>query len=122
MSLFEPGDACANHAALCQNVATWPVLVGEEGTRDMMLSSPIILYDYPQVAAESSFDFCDGTEIDEMLALRVMTLTDREKRLMRSLDVRGGEILQRTESLPEEHWRKLHGAIRGLKPIGNSRS
>ncbi len=29
------------------------MLVGEEGERNTMLSSPIILYDYPQIAAES---------------------------------------------------------------------
>ncbi len=116
VSLLDPGDSHANQAALCQNAATWPVLVGEKGERDMMLSSPIILYDYPQIAPESGFDFCDGTEIDEMLALRIMTLTDEEKRLMQSLDVRADQILKRTESLPEEHWMKLHGAIRALKP------
>lgn len=116
VSLLEPGDSLALAAGLCRNVGTWPVLVGQPEARDMMLSSPIILYDYPQVAPESDFDFFDGTEIDEMLALRVMTLTDEEKRLMKSVDSRARGILDRTESLSQEHWMKLHGAIRGLKP------
>ena len=43
-------------AAGCQNVGTWPVLAGEEGQRNLMLSAPIILYDYPQIAPESPGD------------------------------------------------------------------
>ncbi len=120
VSLLEPGELRAPAAALCQNVATWPVLVGAADDRDMILSSPIILYDYPQIALESGFDFCDGTEIDEMLALRVLTLTDEEKRLMQNLDLRTNEILKHTESLSPEHWMKLHGAIRGLKPVSTT--
>jgi hydrogenase maturation protease len=116
VSLLEPGDSLALAAGRCRNVGTWPVLVGEPEARDVMLSSPIILYDYPQIAPESEFDFCDGTEIDEMLALRVMTLTDEEKRSMQSIDGRARAILDRTRSLPQEHWMKLHGAIRGMRP------
>ena len=52
----------------------------------MLLCSPIILYDYPQIAPESAGDFFDGTEMDEMLALRVLTLTDAEKQEMRQGD------------------------------------
>ena len=44
-----------------------------------MLSSPIILYDYPEIAQESPGEFFDGTEIDEILTLRVLTMTDQEK-------------------------------------------
>ena len=49
------------------------MLVGEEGERDTMLSSPIILYDYPQIAPESPGSLFDGTEIDEILSLRILT-------------------------------------------------
>jgi hypothetical protein len=62
--------------------STWPVLVGEDGEKRRMLSAPIILYDYPRIAPESPGDYFDGTEIDEMLALRIKTLTDEEKREM----------------------------------------
>jgi hypothetical protein len=82
-----------------------------------MLASPIILYDYPQIAPESAGDLCDGTEIDEILMLRIMTLTDDEKSAMRSLDPISREILERTELLPEEQFSKMHGAIRGLRPV-----
>ncbi len=80
-----------------------------------MLSSPIILYDYPQIAPESPGDLFDGAEIDEILMLRIMTLTDDEKREMRQSDDRARQILERTESLPDEQFMKLHGVLRGLR-------
>jgi len=116
VSLIDPPEFCAHAAEECKNVGTYPVLAGEEGHRDVMLSSPIILYDYPQIAPESAGDLCDGTEIDEILSLRILTLTDEEKREMRQSDERARRILERTESLQEEQWLKLHGVLRGLRP------
>ena len=104
-------------ASRCQNVGTWPVLAGEKGQRDSMLSSPIILYDYPEIAPESPGDLFDGTEIDEILTLRIMTMTDQEKSEMRHSDERARRILERTEALPPEHLAKLHGALRGLRTV-----
>jgi hypothetical protein len=116
-SLLEPPLNCELLAARCQNVGTWPVLAGEQDSRQVMLSSPIILYDYPQIAPESAGSLFDGTEIDEILSLRIMTLTDDEKREMRQSDDRAREILERTENLPEEQFMKLHGVLRGLHPM-----
>src|SRR5262249_37658675 len=76
VSLLYPPEPWREAAAACHNVGTWPVLVGEEGEKDTMVSSPIILYDYPQVAPESPGEFFDATEIEEMLMLRVLTLTE----------------------------------------------
>ncbi|HMF56130.1 MAG TPA: hypothetical protein VK619_07275 [Pyrinomonadaceae bacterium] len=118
ISLLDPPEAFREHAAACSNVGTWPVMVGEEGARDCMLSSPIILYDYPQIAPESAGDLFDGTEIDEILTLRIMTLTDEEKREMRSSDERARQILERTETMPPEQLMKLHGVVRSLRPSG----
>jgi len=120
VSLLDPTETCAESAAKCNNVGTWPVLVGMVGQRDMLLSSPIILYDYPQIAPESDGDFYDGLEIDEMLALRVMTMTDEEKREMRQTDIRARQILERTEGMLSGELQKLHGAIRHLKPSKRS--
>jgi hypothetical protein len=117
VSALDPPEHLKKAAAGCNNVGAWPVLAGEEGRRDLMLASPIILYDYPQIAPESPGDLCDGTEIDEILALRILTMTDEEKAEIRGGDVRAREILERTEMLPAEHFRKLHGALRGLRPI-----
>lgn len=121
VSLLDPPDEFRDAVAHCNNVGTWPVLVGEEGERNVMLSSPIILYDYPQIAPESSGDLFDGTEIDEILTLRILTLTDEEKREMRSADERARKILERTETLPAEQLMKMHGAVRGLRPARKER-
>ncbi|MES1260519.1 MAG: hypothetical protein ABUS49_02195 [Acidobacteriota bacterium] len=117
VSLLDPPEAYREEAAQCKNVGTWPVLAGEPGTRDTLLSSPIILYDYPRVAPESEGDYFDGTEIDEMLALRVLTLTEEEKREVRQGDERARRILERTERMPHDHMLKLHGAVRGMTPV-----
>jgi hypothetical protein len=122
VSLLEPPEYLKDLATSCQNIGTWPVLVGAEGERDTMLSSPIILYDYPQIAPESPGDLFDGTEIDEILALRIMTMTDEEKREMRSTDDRARKILERTEALPFEHLVKLHGTMRELHTLDEETS
>ena len=89
---------------------------GAEGERDCLLSSPIILYDYPQVAPESPGDLFDALEIDEILTLRILTLSDREKAEIREGDDRARQVLERSESMPPEQLMKLHGALRGLRP------
>ena len=117
VSLLAPPEQMREQAASCKNVGTWPVLVGEEGQCDTVLSSPIILYDYPQIAPESAGDLFDGTEIDEILSLRIMTLTDEEKREMSQSDERARQMLERTETMPVEQFMKLHGVLRGLRPL-----
>lgn len=115
VSLMDPPDRYRKAAAACRNTGTWPVLAGREGDRSLMLSSPIILYDYPQIAPESAGDFFDGTEIDEILTLRVLTMSDEEKMEVRAGDDRARNILERTEALPREAFAKMHGAIRSLR-------
>src|SRR5262249_10797880 len=112
VSLLDPPEAFMHAAASCRNSGAWPVLVGVAPKRDCMLSSPIILYDYPQVAAESPGDYFDGTEIDELLTLRVLTLTEREKDEVRQSGEPARHILERAESLTAEDLLNMHGAIR----------
>jgi hypothetical protein len=116
-SLVDPPDDMRDVAAACVNDGVWPVLVGEPGAHDCLLASPIILYDYPQVATESAGDLFDATEIDEILALRILTLTDEEQAEARASDDRVRQILDRTASMPAEHWARLHGAVRGLRRV-----
>jgi hypothetical protein len=116
ISLLEPPEELQAAAKACQNVRTWPVLVGNAGERDAMLSSPIILYDYPQIAPESPGALFDGTEIDEILSLRIMTLSNEEKEQMRQ-DERTREILERTEALTPAQFMKMHGTIRNQRPL-----
>jgi hydrogenase maturation protease len=104
----------------CQNDGNFPVLAGDEKDRDMLLCSPIVLYDYPKIAPESAGDFYDATEMDEMLTLRVMTLTDQEKNEMGEADDRVRNLLRRTEESAREQLMKTHGTIRGMRPTGGS--
>jgi hypothetical protein len=115
VSLLDPPEWARQAVASCANLHTWPVLVGDEGERDIILSSPIILYDYPQVAAESPGDLFDATEIDEILALRTMTLTDDEKAEARATDSHGAAIIDRVDTLPPEILDRLHGAVRYVR-------
>ena len=119
LSLIDPPAQRASFAADCRNIGTWPVLVGDEekGEQDAMISSPIILYDYPKIAPESPGDLFDAAEIDEILTLRILTMTEQEKREMRQVDEQARRILERTETLPAEQFLKMHGALRSLKPV-----
>jgi hypothetical protein len=116
ISMLDPPAHLQAVVETCRNQGTWPVLVGEEGKRDKILSSPIILYDYPKVAPESKGPFFDGAEIDEMLALRVLTLTDDEKREMMAADPRTKAMLERCEALNGHDFATLHGALRTAEP------
>jgi hypothetical protein len=115
VSSLDPPEHLKIAAGGCRNIGSYPVLVGDEGQRELVLCAPIILYDYPQIAPESPGDLFDGTEIDEILALRILTMTDAEKLEVRNGDDRARRILERTEMLPPEHFQKLHGALRGLR-------
>jgi hypothetical protein len=111
LSMADPPDWAADDARQCVNEHTWPVLVGPDGARDAMLSSPIILSDYPKVDPRSRGDFYDACEIDELLVLRTLTLTDEEKRQVRATDPRARQLLDRVHDLPEQHMAQLHGAV-----------
>ncbi|HKD67210.1 MAG TPA: hypothetical protein VKB84_10250 [Candidatus Binataceae bacterium] len=118
ISLLDPPHWAADAVQLCSNVRTWPVMAGEPGQDDLILSSPIILEDYPRVAPESPADMFDATEIDEILTLRTMTLTDEEKREARATDPRAAAIIDRVDNMPSEMLDRLHGAIRYLREAG----
>lgn len=115
VSLMDPPEPVRAAAEACRNERAWPVLTGERGARDTVLSSPIILYDYPELAPESPGELFDSTEIDELLTLRIMTLTDEEKAQARATDARAAELVDRANSMPREIFERLHGAIRYLR-------
>ena len=114
ISMTDPPEWASAEVAACHNQATWPVLAGPG--RDLMLSSPVILYDHPEIAPESNGDLFDATEIDEILTLRTLALTDEEKREARATDPRAADLIDRLDGLPPEMMEKLHGAIRYLEP------
>lgn len=112
VSLTDPPDTLRDAAAACRNVRSWPVLVGEPGERETMLSSPIIVADYPEIAPESAGELFDGTEIDEILSLRILTLTDDEQREMSQSDERARLLLERTQALAADQLMMMHGTMR----------
>ncbi|HEV8713763.1 MAG TPA: hypothetical protein VGX03_13165 [Candidatus Binatia bacterium] len=117
VSLIDPPEWARDAATACVNLRAWPVLVGEKGRRDVMLSAPIILYDYPQVAPESPGDLFDLTEIDELLTLCTMALSENERREVRGTDGRGAAILDRIDNLPDEILGRLHGSVRYFRAV-----
>jgi hypothetical protein len=117
LSMTDPPEWATGAVAQCENAGTWPVLAGPEGCRDLLLSSPVILSDHPEVAAESAGDLFDATEIDEILTLRTLALTDAEKRAARSTDRRAADLLDRLDHLPPEMLDRMHGAIRYLRSV-----
>ncbi|MEU0685598.1 hypothetical protein [Streptomyces uncialis] len=117
LSVTDPPRWAAPAVAGCRNEHTWPVLAGEPGHDQVVLSSPIILEDHPRIAPESPGALYDATEIDEILALRTAALTDREKREARGTDDRAGAVIELADSMPPEVLERLHGAIRALDAV-----
>ena len=116
ISMVDPPEWARAGVESCQNTGTWPVLAGGAGTRDVMLSAPIILYDHPTVAPESPGDMFDATEIDEILTLRTLALTDAEKREARATDPRAAALIDRVDTMDGPTLDRLHGTIRRLHP------
>ncbi|MDN5856993.1 MAG: hypothetical protein L0H84_00060 [Pseudonocardia sp.] len=116
LSMTDPPQWARPFAQECENTGTWPVLAGPQGRDDLLLSSPIILADHPQLAPESTIDLFDGTENDEILTLRTMALTDAEKAEARATDPRAASIIDAVDALPPEILERLHGAIRSMGP------
>ncbi|SDN20064.1 hypothetical protein SAMN04487981_10446 [Streptomyces sp. cf386] len=117
LSMTDPPEWAKGAVAACRNLHTWPVLAGEPGRADLVLSSPIILEDHPAIAPESLGALYDATEIDEILALRTAALTDEEKREARGTDARAAAVIDLADSMPAEVLERLHGAVRGLREV-----
>jgi hypothetical protein len=112
VSLLEPPPAAAGAVARCIQHRCFPVLAGPPGTHDVLLVSPIILYDHPEVAEQSNTALYDCTEIDEILTLRVMTMTDEEKAQARATDPRAAQIIDQCDAMSPEAMARLHGVLR----------
>ncbi len=108
VSSAEPPGWAARAASACKSDGLYPVLVGERD--DLLLATPIMLPDRPQLALESPGDLSDATEIDELLALRVRTLTDHDKRLARATDPRAARIIDHVAALDDARLERLHDA------------
>jgi hypothetical protein len=112
VSLRDPAPSLAAAAAACRQDGLWPILVGERSQRDTMIGAPIILEDYPEIAPESPSSLFDGTEIDEILTLRILTLAPDERDEIAAGDPRVRALLARTEALDSAQLAQLHGTMR----------
>jgi hypothetical protein len=108
ISMTDPPEWARPAVAECRNEGGWPVLVEDRA----VLFSPIILPDHPELAAESPGELYDGTEIDEILTLRTLALSDEEKAEARATDPRAAALLDRVESMDAESMARLHGTMR----------
>lgn len=118
LSMTDPPRWARPYVDGCTCEHTWPVLAGPADRSDLLLSSPIILHDHPQLAPESTVNLFDGLENDEILTLRTLTLTDEEKAEARATDPRAAGIVDAVDAMPPEILERLHGAIRSLRPVG----
>ena len=112
VSMVDPPEAASTLAETSRQDRCWPFLAGAEGDTDLLLGSPIILYDHPEIAAESAGALFDATEIDEILTLRVMTMTDAEKTEARATDPRAAAIIDRCDAMTPGELQQLHGTFR----------
>ncbi len=112
VSLLEPPEEASAAAGRCSQSRCWPVLAGPAGSSDVVLGAPIILYDHPEVAEQSRGALFDSTEIDEILSLRVMTMTDDEKAQARATDPLAAAIIDRCDGMSATDLQQLHGILR----------
>jgi hypothetical protein len=100
----------------------WPVLIGDgaedERRAKLVLASPIILYDFPLVSPHTQGDAFDATEIDELISLSVLSLTDEERAEARAADPRARAIVERAERFGREQLERVHSG--GLTRTGAS--
>jgi hypothetical protein len=112
VSLLEPPASADSAVARCRQHRCFPVLAGPPGDHALVLASPIILYDHPEIAEQSEGALYDSTEIDEILTLRIMTMTDEEKAAARATDPLAAQIIDRCDSMSPEAMLNLHGVLR----------
>ena len=65
-----------------------------------------------QIAEQSKGALYDSTEIDEILTLRIMTMTDEEKAQARATDPLAAQIIDRCDAMSPEALLDLHGVLR----------
>ena len=118
VSLLDPPAAAMDAVGQCRQHRCFPVLAGRPGEADLVLVSPIILYDHPKIAEQSGGALYDSTEIDEILTLRIMTMTDEEKAQARATDPLAAEIIDRCDAMSPEEMASLHGVLRNPHAVG----
>ena len=122
VSVLDPIPEAADATKALVNRHLFPVLVGDKAVDEqraaLMFSSPIILYDFPAVAAQTDADAFDSTEIDELLTLSVLSLPDAERDEARATDPRARAIIERAERFSMQDLARVHAGT--LYRVGDS--
>jgi hypothetical protein len=115
LSALDPPNDAREATAQLDNRHTWPVLAGDARSdsqrSSLVLSSPIILYDFPAVAPQSEADSFDATEVDELMMLSVRSLSDEERAEARATDERARAVIDRAERFGPDELARLHGML-----------
>lgn len=119
ISLLETPEEFKTFAADCENIGCWPVLVGTKPAHTTMLASPVILFDYPQVARENMKDIFGEGEADEITAARVLP-SAAEKECVISADDLGRKIPESAQNVETGEPSEIHLPIRHLPPLPDS--
>ena len=89
VSLVDPADGAEAEAArTCRQTGLWPVLVGEADAGQALLAAPIAA---DPAGGAPRLD-------DDLLVLRVLSLTEDEKREMRQAEAGARRLLERAEN------------------------
>lgn len=111
ISVIEPLKEFKDYSQMLDNINCFPVLVGDKNLRNCVLSAPIILYDFPETAENSFDNFFDGLEIDELMVMNLLALTDKEKEEIKNTDAKTRKILEKIEKVSAEDLLKLHAKM-----------
>jgi hypothetical protein len=110
----DPPDEWKKAIASCENLNTWPILIDKSNST--LLSSPVILYDYPEINPLSSGDLFDSTEIEEALLLHVNLLSDEEKKRIGSNDKKLHAMLNKVSGLTPGDLAVYHSMMKESAP------
>jgi hypothetical protein len=112
LSPIDPPEYAEAATGTLANRCPWPILMGD-GKLDaqrspIAMSTPIVLGDFPELGKKTEADAFDGTEIDELLTLSVLSLSDAERAEARATDPRARAIVDRAERFGADDIARLH--------------
>ncbi len=115
ISIQNPGEKWEAIIEQCKNKDTWPILIDESNTT--LLSSPIIVYDYPKINPKSKGDLFDSLEIEEALMLHFSVMSDEEKRKIAQSDEKLRAMLNKVSQVTPDEIISLHGGFSDISQL-----
>lgn len=113
ISMQNPGQSWKQETDQCVCKNAWPILIDKDDS--MLLSSPIILYDHPEINPKSKTDLFDSLEIEEALMLHFAAMSDEEKNKIAGSDERLAAMLQKVGDLTPDSMLNLHGGFSNIE-------